>query len=291
MGVLAYEMGPQLEKLRTAPRGLVSAQTEALLVALRPYERTFSSEGETGGGASIDLRCAACKLSCFFQDEEAVSALIVCAKGRKHHRKPWPESLAWLQPVKGVDYEKKWKKQGRGVILDRIAVNQWRKGDLACDTQPVVGGHGPGEGCDFCDAKGAAEADDVALLDEAIAEEELDQALADEEETLVAGSSDEGCLRDEDERRKKEHNHSLKILLRKMGEQEDEDEAQETADRLRKAESWAESYKKMIGKRPQTMTTLAFERYDRHSHLPPLAEDGRSDVKIGDMLLDVPGDQ
>ena len=238
--------------------------------------------------------------------------------------------MAWLEPCpgKGVDWEGKWKTEGRHVARDRIRVQAWfranrRPEETPQESPPQVPGHRPGEGCDFCDARRMEQADD-AELDAAIAEEaerraagggardetaaaaddgdddgfESDGVRHSDSETIRVhdgsddgfGNSDsetlraveeEGIIKDyltsptttttmtampnasllhpsakeeEEETRKKS---TLRHLAR-MGEEEDANESEE---RAKRASDWARSYRDLVGKAPESRTTLQLERY------------------------------
>ena len=182
--VITHEIGPQLDKLRIAPAELISKKTQRILSVLQPYKDIFSGIGITDSSSfissSIKPTCPACTLSHFFQNPDAVKALTTCVKGRKHRDRPWPGSMAWLEPCpgKGIDWEAKWKAEGKSIARDRIRVQRWRRETRQHEQQvpeqsppPQVLGHQPGEGCDFCDNLRLEQADD-ADLDAAIAEEE-----------------------------------------------------------------------------------------------------------------------
>ena len=184
--VIAHEIGPQLDKLRIAPRELISKKTERLLSTLQPYKDIFASVTDTSSILSAKPTCPACTLSYFFQNPDAVKALTICVKGRKHRNRPWPISMAWLEPCpgKGADWEAKWKTEGKTIGSDRNRVQRWRRETRLHEEAPEVTqvlGHQPGEGCDFCDALRMEQAD----------EEELDAAIAEEEEGR-AGEEEEG---------------------------------------------------------------------------------------------------
>ncbi|CAD6586952.1 MAG: hypothetical protein ASARMPRED_002888 [Alectoria sarmentosa] len=308
---VAYEIGPQLDKLRMAPRELISKKTERLLSILQPYKDIFIPINETSSIVSVKPTCPACTLSHFFQNPKAVKALTICVKGRKHRAHPWPASVAWLDPCpgKGVDWEAKWKTEGKSIGHDRVRVQRWRRENRVHEEtpeEPQAPGHQPGEGCDFCDA----------LRMEQAEEAELDAAIAEEDErAAVNGSYDGGAqtetdddddddgsatLRDSDSETlnamKEEsiidayepstmsssttaidsvyHHHpgpeddiwakgesrkqSVMSHLAHMGETEDAEEGKERATR---ASDWARSYRHLVGRQPETQTTLLFERY------------------------------
>lgn len=138
--VIGYEIGPRLENLRTAPRQLISLETEELLGMLHPYIHIFPfsdpSTPSTPNASECNIQdcgvcntttCKACKLSSFFQNSEAVKALLMCAKGRKKRNHAWPEAIAWLEPEPGPGWEGRWREEGLGVLSDRIIIRRWLK--------------------------------------------------------------------------------------------------------------------------------------------------------------------
>lgn len=306
---VAYEIGPQLDKLRMAPRELISKKTKRLLSILQPYKDIFTPINETSSIVSVKPTCPACTLSHFFQNPEAVKALTICVKGRKHRAHPWPASVAWLDPCpgKGVDWEAKWKREGKSIGHDRVRVQRWRRENRAHEEvseEPQVPGHQPGEGCDFCDALRMEQAEE-AELDAAIAEEEERAAVDgsygggaqtetddDDDDSATLRSSDSETLNamkeesiieayerstmsstttaidsvyyhpgqeDNDNWAKDEsRKQSMMSHLANMGEKEDAEEGKERATR---ASDWARSYQHLVGRRPETQTTLLFERY------------------------------
>ena len=194
--VIAHEIGPQLDKLRSAPRELISKKTKRLLSVLQPYTDIFDSISDASSIISAKPTCPACTLSYFFQNPEAVKALTVCCKGRKHRNRPWPVSIAWLEPCpgKGIDWEAKWKTEGKIIGHDRNRVQRWRRQNRQHEEEaaPEVSqilGHQAGEGCDFCDALRREEADDEEL-DAAIVEEEEgeEERTAEEESVYTSGT-------------------------------------------------------------------------------------------------------
>lgn len=194
--VIAHEIGPQLDKLRIAPKDLISRKTQRLLSILQPYKDIFVSITDTSSIVSMKPSCPACTLSHFFQNPEAVKALSTCVKGRKHRAHPWPGSMAWLEPCpgKGVNWEAKWKTEGKSIGHDRVRVQRWRRDNRVHGEMPgtpQILGHQPGEGCDFCDGLRMEQADE-AELDAAIAEEievaELDGTIVEEAEEEEEGS-------------------------------------------------------------------------------------------------------
>ena len=194
--VIAHEMGPQLDRLRMAPGGLVSRKTKRLLERLEPYRNLFAGVCENGSVVSSSKPvCPACTLSSFLQDAVAVHALSTCVKGRKHRNRPWPSSMAWLEPCpgKGADWEAKWKTEGKAIGRDRSRVQRWRRANRLREPVPEehlqVSGHEPGEGCDFCDSLRMEQAD----------EEELDAAIAEEDEEEGAVGSLGAGVDDDDE--------------------------------------------------------------------------------------------
>lgn len=91
--------------------------------------------------------------------------------------------MAWLEPCpgKGVDWDQKWKAEGKSVARDRSRVQRWRRTETRSQEQQEVPeeqvqilGHRPGEGCDFCDNLRVERADEEDLED-AIAEEGEDE--------------------------------------------------------------------------------------------------------------------
>lgn len=192
--VIAHEIGPQVDKLRMAPAELLSKKTLRILSILKPYKDIFNGTGITDFSGSFittttssstikPTRCPACTLSHFFQNPDAVQALTTSVKGRKHRNRPWPVSMAWLEPCpgKGVDWDQKWKAEGKSVARDRSRVQRWRRTETRSQEQQQVPeeqvqilGHRPGEGCDFCDNLRVERADEEDL-EGAIAEEGEDE--------------------------------------------------------------------------------------------------------------------
>jgi len=137
------EIGPQMEKLRNAPRELLSKPTKKHLKRLEPYRHLFPfADPATGklpakeeGGCTkdckicptIDISCIACILSHFFQNPKAVRALEILAKGRKKRGGLWSEVCAWLDPKPGLEWEARWKRQAAYVLKDRSKVAKWLK--------------------------------------------------------------------------------------------------------------------------------------------------------------------
>lgn len=339
--VIAHEIGPQLDKLRMAPKELISKKTARLLSILQPYQDIFASITDTSSIASMKPNCPACTLSQFFQNPEAVNALSISVKGRKYRSHPWPASMAWLEPCpgKGVDWEAKWRTEGKSVGYDRVRVQRWRREnhlhEQVSEAPPQAPGHQPGEGCDFCDSLRMERADE-AELDAAIAEEEdrgADDVYVDaRDETTAADDDDEAeslrfsdpetlraqaetdsdgssTLRDSDsetlralteesiikayltspskpkttpttkprktssiyDNASQQHHPSEKVTaqqgmkkqrmldhLAHMGENEDAGGRQE---RARRASDWGRSYRHLVGRGPESQTTLQFERY------------------------------
>lgn len=142
MAVVGEEMGPSLEKLRGAPRELLSRPTKKHMRRLEDYRHLFPVVDPTTGalptvkrddctrpGCSICniTTCKACKLSHFFQNAKAVRALEIVAKGRKKRGGAWPETCAWLDPKPGPNWEARWRRQANYVLKDRSNVNKWLK--------------------------------------------------------------------------------------------------------------------------------------------------------------------
>ena len=138
--VIGEEIGPRLENLRNAPRQLRSVETDEILGMLQNYAHIFPSKDPDSSRMANPYQCnarncmvctitscRACKLSQFFQNEDAVKALNVCAKGRKKRRSPWPDACAWLDPEPGRGWEHKWRKEGLPILSDRIIVRHWRR--------------------------------------------------------------------------------------------------------------------------------------------------------------------
>ncbi|KAM0794485.1 hypothetical protein BDR22DRAFT_977687 [Usnea florida] len=203
--VIAHELGPQLDKLRHAPTHLLSKRTTHLLTTLQPYQDLFppsnlcpSSDTTSILSATTTLppnprTCPACTLHHLFHSPPALTALTLAAKSRKHHARPWPTSIAWLDPCpgKGIDWDAKWRAESKFLTRDRIRVQRWRRANpaLVADGVPPaarpasqqIGGHGPGEGCDFCDGL-RLEREDEEELDAVIAEEEEEDEKDEREE-------------------------------------------------------------------------------------------------------------
>jgi len=136
--IIGEEIGPRLNNLRKAPSQLRSVETDGILNILEPYAHIFPVGERPGPRTTKTYRCSirkcavcritsckACKLSQFFQNEEAVKALSVCVKGRKKRSRPWPEACAWLDPQPGCGWEMKWKKEGLSILSDRIIIRKW----------------------------------------------------------------------------------------------------------------------------------------------------------------------
>lgn len=313
--VITHEIGPQLDKLRIAPRELISRKTERLLSTLQPHQDILTSTTDTSSILSMEPTCPACTLSHFFQNPAAVNALTLAVKGRKHRAHPWPASMAWLDPCPGREWEAKWRSEGKSVAHDRVRVQRWRRETRAHervpDAPPPVLGHQPGEGCDFCDALRMERADE-AELDAAIAEEEEEGA---DKETRAVGEparysgAADGIDDDDDDDasgsetlrsdssttlRAMEEESIIKGYLRPPTATTDsachprpvaddlsgnkaEQEARRRSsvmggylahrggrgegERARGASDWARSYQCLVGRNPDSQTTLLFERY------------------------------
>lgn len=299
--VIAHEIGPQLDKLRMAPKELISKKTERLLSTLEPYRDIFASVSDTSSILSMKPACPACTLSYFFQNPKAVKALATSVKGRKHRNQPWPVSMAWLEPgpgKKGVDWEAKWKAEGKSIAHDRVRVQRWRRENRLQEEAPEqsqVLGHQPGEGCDFCDALRMEQADEA----------ELDAAIAEEEEGIYNGASPNddttdgsGTVRDSDSEtiRAMEEESIITAYFASSttlasaytdgegGEEGEEEGAQGsrkqfpsrgcasdmgedgeeqalTKEQARRASDWARTYQVLVGKSPGAQSRLQFQRY------------------------------
>lgn len=312
--VITHEIGPQLDKLRIAPRELISRKTERLLSTLQPYQDILTSTTDTSSILSMEPTCPACTLSHFFQNPAAVNALTLAVKGRKHRAHPWPASMAWLDPCPGREWEAKWRSEGKSVAHDRVRVQRWRRDTRAHervpDAPPQVLGHQPGEGCDFCDALRLERADE-AELDAAIAEEEEEgdgkQTRAGGEPARYSGAADE-IHDDDDDDDDASDSETLRsdssTTLRAMEEESiikgylrppttttdsayrprpdaDGNKAAQEArrrssvmggylahrggrvegERAKRASDWARSYQCLVGRSPDSQTTLLCERY------------------------------
>ena len=283
--VVAHEIGPQLDKLRTAPKELISKKTERLLSTLEPYRDIFAasaSASDTSSILSLKPPCPACTLSLFFQNPTAVRALSTSAKGRKHRNQPWPASLAWLEPCpggghKGVDWEAQWKADGRSIGHDRVRVQRWRRDNRLPEHVPEEGaqalGHQPGEGCDFCDALRLERADE-AELDAVIAEEggEGEEGSYDGEDTLCDGDSATIRRAMTEESIIGDYMRSSTTLgsvyadeeeegRADRGRQGDEDDEALTIEQAKRASDWARTYQVLVGKSPGAQSRVQLERY------------------------------
>jgi len=125
---LGWEVRPLLQLLRPCldlfdvdPGSWTTVSTP-----LSPLSPARSLDGE-GRGDAVDPACEACTLHCFFRDADAVQALAKCAKGRKHHKRPWPEVLVWLEGDGGVGWRGRWLKEGRAVRRERRRAKVWRE--------------------------------------------------------------------------------------------------------------------------------------------------------------------
>lgn len=129
VAVVAQEIGPGFEKLREAPRELLSRPTKKYMKRLETY-RPFFPIADPITRRAPEIRsgeCKACTLSSLFQVPKAVRALEVVAKGRKKREGPYPEICAWLDPKPGEGWEARWKHQAKHVQRDRAKVHDWLK--------------------------------------------------------------------------------------------------------------------------------------------------------------------
>ena len=120
------------------------------------------------------MRCVACKLSLFMQSSEAVQAVKVSAFGRKKRGMVWPELCAWLDPEPGIEWERKWKREGNDLLRDRITVRRQRSGCHEIESRG-----GPASG--FPDAL----SDEGEELDDTIFEEQEEDTDDDNESSSV----------------------------------------------------------------------------------------------------------
>lgn len=74
--------------------------------------------------------CVACTLHLIFRNEAAVNALATLCKGRKKHRRKWPQLLAFLEPT-NVEAEedcfRRWRREGKDVRRARNRVRRWKE--------------------------------------------------------------------------------------------------------------------------------------------------------------------
>lgn len=108
--------------------------------------------------------------------------------------------MAWLDPCpgKGIDWEAKWKTEGKIIGHDRNRVQRWRREnrtdeESAPEVSPQqIMGHQAGEGCDFCDALRREKEDDEEL-DAVIAEEEEERRAGEETESVYTARTLDTC--------------------------------------------------------------------------------------------------
>ena len=201
--------------------------------------------------------------------------------------------MAWFEPRpgKGVDWEAKWKADGRSMARDRIRVQRWRRQNrleqyevsVEKEEMTQVLGHGPGQGCDFCDNLRLEGADGFKEEEEEEEDEEEEwkrtsrddlDSIAETAETLFEGEEegvsmdDSQTLRAIEEERiidqylmtspsssrfsssssphNHDHNHNqggYSSSRRRRDEREKEEGGEE---RKKRASQWARSYTRLL---------------------------------------------
>lgn len=199
--LIGNELGYYLKRLWALPQEFLGQETRRYLYeTLWPYRILAAVNADTPvPGANYDvgryddgsdqtqaceeISCIACNLSMLFQNANAIEALATCAKSRKRHKGPWPQILAWLEPIderKDPGWRRRWLHEGRAVRADRRKARMWKDcGDPVSE-----------RGSDVNVKQEFEKAIHRAVEEEHLAEEEeLERAI--QEEELIAEYSEE----------------------------------------------------------------------------------------------------